>query len=108
MKPRFSIRVFLVLCLLLGAVGVPWGWRQYQARRAAEVQRLEKELADEYAKQPFDVSSSAYGGGAYGPPPSNAPWEKWVQRVEQLEDRLEKLTGVRPVRQLKDGISRAT
>ena len=73
------------------------GWKAYQAHRAAEIERLEKHLQEEYARMPDTV----YGFGAFvhkqpqKPSPEFAEWEK---RVKPIEDRLEKLTGKRPER----------
>ena len=94
-KPRFSIRAFLLLCLLLGAVGVPWAWRTYQARRAAEIERLEKELSELLVNQPTLFPYIDYGRDDRDDPVYLEYLER-ARRVEQIEDRLEKLTGKRP------------
>lgn len=49
---RLPLRYFLLACLLLGAVGVPWGWRVWESRRAAEIERLEKELGELLSDHP--------------------------------------------------------
>ena len=59
---KLPLRYFLIACLLLGAIGVPLGWRVYQARqlrlaaeKAAEIESLEKELAEVSANVPPNV-----------------------------------------------------
>ena len=103
-RPRLSIRTFLVLCLLLGAVAIPVGWRSYQKWKAAEIERLEKELAEAWQEEPSDFlrvqTTSPFPGTTSwvylpGSPP-NPAHVKWKQRIKTMEDRLEKLTGVRP------------
>jgi len=110
-KPRIGIRNFLLLCLLLGAVGVPWAWRTYQeARRAAEVERLEAvkaakitELKKELVEM-IDPQSSNYRIEAIDPDPKPVDVAVWraartrafVARMNSIANRLGQLTGVRP------------
>ena len=41
---KLPVRYFLILCLLLGAVVVPAGWRKHREWRQAEIKRLGLEL----------------------------------------------------------------
>ena len=100
--PRLSIRLFLVLCLLMGAIGVPWGWKQYQAYRTAEKEKVEiknlrKNLAAAYAEQPPKMNGFILRPPP-NPPPRDVAYEEWDSRVKEMEDRLEQLTGKRPTR----------
>lgn len=96
---KLPLKYFLLACLLLGAIGIPWAWRAYQARRAAEIQRFEKELRLLRENEPVGRFSDQYrfsSGPVYVAPDSNER-KQWQQQVADLESRLEQLTGVRPV-----------
>jgi len=85
---RRSLRLFLVVSLLVGAVGLPLAWRSYLKWKTAEVKRLKEELArlweDESHFEHYDDGSLT----------------DWFSRVNGVEDRLERLTGKRPERPL--------
>lgn len=113
---KLSLRYFILACIILGAIGVPWAWRIYvvwpEKQRRARRAQLRKELEESLAKARADVRteglaaqsrlSQKYAKGS-------ALFEfTWIlsridrdetpseRRVRELEDQLEKLTGVRP------------
>ena len=102
-KPTLSIGTFLVLCVLVGAVGVPSAWRMGQSRHEAMVEELEKELrsvrADLWESIEDDADIHlARAGAFFGLPPASAKTSRLEARAEKIEDRLEELTGTRPNR----------
>ena len=98
---RLPLRYFLLLTLLLGAVGVPWAWNTYQAhlesrKRVAEIDQLKSQLKKEYKNMPTQFGSRPLLN-TRGQPLISTYFE-WELRVDKLEDRLEQLTGERPQR----------
>ena len=94
---KLPLRYFLIISILLGAVAIPVGWRAYQKwkdqRLQAEVERLEEELTE---------AMMLLKAGDFLTPsqePLVSPAQQRLEsRVTEIEDRLEKLTGVRPER----------
>lgn len=85
---RIKLRYFLLACFLIGAVGLPLGWKWYQAKRDKEIERLEKELAE--------LWPSAFPNDESFPMADRIEWDDLVaivRREAQIRARLEKLTG---------------
>ena len=85
--------------IIVGILGSVLGWHIHRQRRdaavAAEIERLEKERAD--------ISDAwSTGGGYYKIGYGTEGHREIVRRSKQIDDRLEKLTGVRPNRELPE------
>ena len=96
---KLSLRTFLVLALLLGAFGVPWGWQAYQAWRAEEIQRLQRELAELRDRQIERVFQDVAAALSSSSQPSDnqlvsSQAAQIEERIADVEDRLMRLTGV--------------
>lgn len=90
---KLPLRYFLIACLLLGAIGVPWGWKVWQKgianKRNAEIEKLWAELA---AAREIEDPEKGLGKPHWFPKPSNAV----LKKIAKIADKLEALIGMRP------------
>ena len=89
---KLSLKYFLIACLLLGAVGVPWGWRKWQHSKSIKQARLRGQItfyrwAWQDAWDYEHYARTAYFGDGL---------PQWQSRVDFIAEHLEKLTGERP------------
>lgn len=85
---KLSLRYFLIISILLGAVAIPVGWRSYQNWKAREIERLEKEKAaeiDRLKREEFDLLVELIK--TIGVPPS-ADMSKLEKRRSAIEDLM--------------------
>ena len=90
---KLPLRYFLAVSIFLGAIGLPWGYRIYQERREAEIERLEKEWFELWVNEPQLPFVSSLGVTGYADSPAHQQWE---ERMRAIEARLKKLTGKKP------------
>lgn len=94
---KLSLRYFLLLSLVLGAIVLPLAWKGYAKWREKEIARLEKELSSLRAKYIDSfVRDALQGADMRGPVPTPAKSAATFElegEIERVANRLEKLTG---------------